>query len=343
MGTVIFMVYYLGKKLFDNYKVGIISGLLLVVHPYLLRFPHTYPSENLFIPLLIGAVCLWYWCKESPNILKIAIFSAAWALLGLTRMVGIYLAILAVACFYLASPKLWRYFFLTLGIFTLLWGAWMYRNAVVLGHAKLFPTKAGYNLWWANNRVYLDRYLTEQNPQERNFHLYFRSEENKSIFREKFGLNDGQIDDLGRYDYPPELVSGDEVEINRALTRLFWGFFEDHPGTVIQYSWERLLSSFTLNLHFRGHGGVQGAISLYFVLLFSLGLVGFIMVVMDFRKWWFMVILTLVYLLFLACGLWGFRFRVPLDPILGVYAGGAIVFFSRLLKTKLRLVFRPSA
>jgi 4-amino-4-deoxy-L-arabinose transferase-like glycosyltransferase len=329
MGITLPIVYYLGKYLV-NAKAGFVAGIILLFHPQLFRFTTQYPSENLFIPLLIGGLGAWYWCKNSPSISKAIIFSILWAVAGLARMVGIYLAIFALIALFLSTPKFRKYIFVCLGIFVVLWGGWAYRNSVVMGKWKLLPTKVGFNLWWENNRRYLTE-LTYNRTKEREV-IYFGAPENVPVL-EQLGFSKAEIENLKRYDYPAEIVDSTEVVREKALNQKFKLFFKEHPKIVIAYYLEHLYVCFAESLGGPTHNREYVWTIPYFIILFALAFVGIIVAFKNFRKYWFLISYILLYILTLG-SVPGFRFRLPLDPILAIYAGMAVLFIYDVITRK---------
>jgi hypothetical protein len=330
MGVTLVVVYHVGKRLF-NAQVGFVAGILLLFHPYLLGFTNQYASENLFIPLFLGGIGAWYWCRKSPSALRAIIFSFIWAAAGLTRMVGVYFALFSLSALFISTPKFRKHVFLCLGVFGLLWGGWAYRNLAVMGEARLFPTKIGYNLWLGNNRFYLDQLLYKRAELRQN--VYFAPPENAPVLRQKYGLSDTEIEKLKRYDYPPEVVDSSEVAIDRALYRRFKLFVKENPQIVIVYYLERCLTSFSDSIAGLGDFRFYSLRSLYFLFLFALGFAGFIAAIKRFGRYWFLLSITVLYVLTVGT-MTGFRFRLPLDPILALYAAMILWYFYGFITKK---------
>jgi 4-amino-4-deoxy-L-arabinose transferase-like glycosyltransferase len=330
LGISLVIIYHLGAHLF-NPRVGFIAGIILLIHPYLLRFTQDYASENLFIPLFFGGIGAWYLCRKSPSISKVILFSLLWAAAGLTRTVGVYFAAFSIVTLFLSTPGFRKYIFLSAGIFIVLWGGWTYRNWAVMGEARFLPTKIGYNLWRWNNRYYLDELLYQRNGEKEN--VYFSLPESAPILRQKYGFTDEEIQELAQYDYPPEVADSSEFVINRALTKRFDKFFKDHPKIVMGYFVDRFFLSFADSLGGLRHFKLYRLRTTYFLLLFTLALVGFVLTLTDIRKYWYLLSITVLYSLTLGTMI-GFRFRLPLDGILALYAGRVILYFYDRIRRK---------
>jgi hypothetical protein len=238
-------------------------------------------------------------------------------------MVGIYLAVFALTALFLSTPKFRKYIFVCLGIFLVLWGGWAYRNSVVMGEWKLLPTKVGFNLWLGHNRQYLNELVFERTKERET--VYFSAPENIPIL-ENYGFSKTEIEHLKRYDYPPEVVDSSEIVREKALIQKFQLFFKEHPKIVISYYLEHLYVCFAESLGGPMHHKIYVWSIPYFAALFGLALFGIMVAIKDFRKYWFLLIFTLLYILTLG-SLPGFRFRLPLDPILALYAGIVVLFF----------------
>ncbi|MCX6640660.1 MAG: hypothetical protein NTW14_09300 [bacterium] len=323
MGLVIPLTVYTGKQAFNDLKVGIAAGGFLLFHPYLHRFPLTYPTENLFIPLLIAGCALYYWCKSSPSSYRIALFSAVLLAMSLTRMTGIFIGLFILSAYYLVTPAARKFLLVTVAIFVVGWGAWMYRNYNLLGEPLLLPTKVGYNLWAANNRYYINQYFMKRNPSFKYPIPYTIPEENKAFLQEHYSLSDKELENLRRYDYPAQVANENEIVINETLKRSFNTFLWDHPGIFLSYSLRRVVTGFTENLTFNRPGAFEKLSSVYHALFFVFGIAGFVLLFIHYKQHGFLLLLFLMLLASLATGPCGFRFRIPLDPILALCAGFA--------------------
>jgi 4-amino-4-deoxy-L-arabinose transferase-like glycosyltransferase len=327
MGVVLVVVYHVGKHLFGS-RIGLIAGCILLFHPYMLRYTNQYPSENLFIPLFIGGFGAWYWVKKSPSLWKVIVFSVVWAAAGLTRMVGVYLALFSFVMLLLSTSKFRKYVLVSVGIFAVIWGAWAYRNSVEMGQWRVFPTKVGFHLWAGNNRIYLNQYLDKRAKIPE--YTYLGAPENIPVLKEKYGLTDSEIKQLQRYDYPPELVDSSEVGRNKVLLQNYFLFVKEKPKFAIEYYLLNVVRSFSGNLDGFSHLGIRTIRSLYFLVLFILGLVGIIVAVKNFRKNWFMLLFTGFYALTLGT-ISVYRFRLPFDPIFALYAGMGMMWLYGLV------------
>ena len=318
MGLVIPLISYIGRNSYGE-RIGFYAGIFILTHFYILRFPHSFGSENLFIPLFIGGIGAWYWCRKSPSISRVLILSLIWALAGLTRTVGIYLTLFVLLTLFVSTPKSRKYILYSIGLMVLLWGGWMYRNSIAVGTPTLLPTKHGYNLWLENNSNYIGRDKMGMTKLLRR--PYTIPPENAEFLKQKFGFDDDEIREMRRYDYPEELVDASEVEIDKVLKSRFYLFLKEHPFKVIQYSADRLLYSFTENLTALKARNIHFFISIYFTLFFLFSITGLTISVVKFKSNWFLVSISLLYILLMSGGVGGFRFRVPLDPVLAIFAG----------------------
>lgn len=335
MGLTIPLTVYLGKCLFGDPRLGLGAGLILVFHPYLLRFPHTFPSENLFIPLFIGGLACWYWYQESPGLGKVVVFSLLWALAGLTREAGIIPGVIGALLLYSTKPRQPRRILLSVGIFALLWGAWIGRNAVVLGEARLFPSKTGFLLWDVNNRTYLDKLLKAKNPNLHYPFFYFAPPENEAYLVDQFGFSRSEVETLRRYDYPPDLTGANENAIDHTLRVRFVNFFRDHPGIVLAYAGERLLVSFGEDILENSLRQTGILFALYFSLLYALALYGLVISWNLLRRHPLLVVACLFFLISVAAGPPNPRYRVPFDPILALFASAGVFSLIGIMRRKL--------
>ncbi len=146
-------------------------------------------------------------------------------------------------------------------------------------------------------------------------------------------MSDTQIEKLKRYDYPSQLVDSSEIATNRVLSQKFNLFFKENPKIVSGYYLERAFRSFSDSLITLRVLKILRVKTIYFCFFFTFAFAGFIMAIINLKKYWFLLSLTMLYLLTLGT-MPGFRFRLPLDPILALYAGWAITLFYDLIKRK---------
>jgi 4-amino-4-deoxy-L-arabinose transferase-like glycosyltransferase len=338
MGLVIPMTYYLGKRVFKSEKVGVSAAIITAFNPMLLRFPQTFPCENLFIPLFVAGLCGWYWTKEKPSSTRVALLALIWAAAGLTRMVGIYFGVLVFVWLFISNRQSRKYLPVALGVFLLLWGSWVLRNSRAVGQARLLPTKVGYNLWDANNRYYLNQLLLRSNPDAHYPYYHFTGAIDDSLMQAGYGLTSTQVRELVRYDYPEGIASQGEVAIDKALSRTFRVFLFAHSGIVIKYAWGRFLETFYDSVQGLGQRNLRGLSAIYFLGLFLTAAIGLITALRRRDRDWFMLILLALYFLSIAASLRGDRFRVPVDPILAVLAGGMVLSLSESLIKRMKRI-----
>jgi 4-amino-4-deoxy-L-arabinose transferase-like glycosyltransferase len=340
MGLTIPLVNYIGRKLSGSKTAGFIAGLILLFHPDLLRYPGSFPSETLFIPLFGAGIAGWFWCREKPTVARLAIYAVVWGLAALTREMGIFYGLASLALLIAITPELRRYFYVPIIVLALLWTPWVVRNAVVMGEARLFPSRVGYNLWLAYNRIYLNRFLHAR-ASDRSYPVtYFIPPENESLLRHYFKVDDQTIREYRRYDFPLEIMQAGELEINRALMQRARLFIREHPEIVVKFTFARLWDAFYLDVQSLGRVSPSGMMSLYMAVLYILGIAGFIKAAFAFRQYWYILALTGFFIFLLATGPWGARYRLPIDPVLAVFAGGLIfsIISRRDAKTERKII-----
>lgn|GEM_PF-2934421 len=326
--TFLFLIY-IGKNQF-NYTVGLLSAIALLFNSELLKYPLTFPNENLFIPLFIAGILSWYHCRKSVRWERFAWFSLIWAAAGLTRIVGVTLALFALTSLLIAEKKYFKYISVALLIFTSLWGSWTLRNYYLTGEI-VFSTKTGYNLWRANNRDFLDKTLRQAAGQPLTY-FSFNAAENRPLLQE-LGFSQEQIYRFARYDYPLFALTKDELTIDKALKKRFLIFLKENPGEFLKLCWDRFNQDFTDSLIGLGHINYRGLWAVYYAIFFSFSLLGIFIGLLNFRKNWFLLSITLLYFFTLIIGVGGVRMRVPLDPLLALYSALAFVFlYHRILK-----------
>ena len=319
LGSIILFLSKIGTSLFDS-KTGILAASLIIFNSSMVFFPLSYPSENLFIPLFVIGIYLFYWAQEKITPLRIALFALIWTIAGLTRLVGGSLYLIALIALFISSPKYLKYLYIPLLITFTLWGSWVFRNYTIFNE-PVFSTNNGYNFWRANNRDYLNSLL----PPDREglILLAFDAPENEAYLREQ-GFSEADIEKFGSYDYPLEIVDKNEIEIERELEKRFHLFLKENPLTFIEYSYKRVIISFSQSIDNLGQFNPRGLYSLYYLFLFIAGPIGFFLAFTHFRKFWFLQLIALMCLASIAFGINGVRLRLPLDVILTIFAGFSV-------------------
>lgn len=61
----------------------------------------------------------------------------------------------------------------------------------------------------------------------------------------------------------------------------------------------------------------------------------------QFKRTWFIALLTLAYLLSLTTSPGHYRIRAPLDPIISLYAGAGVIFLFDLIQRKFKRSVDP--
>jgi 4-amino-4-deoxy-L-arabinose transferase-like glycosyltransferase len=299
------IVFVLTARLFGR-PAGLAAAWLSAVNLYSIYFVRSLYTENLFVPLFTLGVAVAFIAGESGQRKDFLLAGFLLGLAALTRSVALYFLPFLLAALCLKSPRpkkktAWGVL-LTGAVFLLTVAPWTLRNSIVHGRFVLLDTKAGFNLYLSNHPAHNRPWLEEE-------------------FDEIVGR--------------PSLPGMSEPDRDRYLLKTALRFIEDDPWRFIRLSTKKLFylwSPFPGRLTREAYGTIKVLYLLPFELLAAAG------IVMTRRHWRRLLPLyspllcfSLVHLVILG----GPRFRLPLDPILTVFASVpiALVFDRSLGKT----------
>jgi 4-amino-4-deoxy-L-arabinose transferase-like glycosyltransferase len=142
------LAYVLGVQL-GGRRVGLVGGLIVALYPDYVIYSSLAASENLFVPLLLGACCaLAGGVARRPSARRAALAGALLGLAILVRSTALLVPLLAALVIWLG----WRSRRGALAALCVVAAAacvvvpWVVRNALVLG-APTVSTNGGYTLW----------------------------------------------------------------------------------------------------------------------------------------------------------------------------------------------------
>ncbi len=209
------IAYLAGLELLRNRKAAMVGGILCAVYPPLIWHSVHLMTEPLFV--FFGTIWLYALFRfRSGGQLRWAIVAGLAAGLGtLTRSVVIGFVPIAAVWMWYARGRRGRALAETglfCGIVLAVLSPWIIRNALVLHAFVPTTTDAGHGFYVANNPNAL------RDPRG------FWIPPDWSFLRR------------------PEEASVSEVEANRRLMRLAWGYLSDHPGAALRLMGRRFVA-----------------------------------------------------------------------------------------------------
>lgn len=148
------LAFKLGQLLSIS-RVGLIAGALVAIEPQLVIFSGVLLTETLFTFLLVAALFTTLWGLNSPKPLRFVSAGILWGLSALTRPVGLAYLVVVLAVRLIAQPRergrfLARYaLILSLSLITL--APWAIRNTLVQKQFVPLTTMGGVNFWIGDN------------------------------------------------------------------------------------------------------------------------------------------------------------------------------------------------
>jgi 4-amino-4-deoxy-L-arabinose transferase-like glycosyltransferase len=296
-----YLIYRIGRRL-ANEATGIVAAALAAAYGYLIYYNAALMTETFFIVLVLLSLYISLGLKKKASL-------ARWALLGLT----LGLAALLKQSILLFVPFLllwliwdlkkhgvrWWYFFVPIVVIVLLIAPWTLRNYKVYHQYLLLNSNSGYALYASNNP---------------NLGTNWRNE-------------------VVVVPVPDELIGLNEAQLDRALTQRGIEYIISNPGRYFLLSLNKTLEYF----RFWPSTDSSEISNLNRVLSFGLYLPFMLFGLGISVKHWrsfgvlylFMVIHTGTYLLSWPSP----RYRLPVDAVLMVFAGLALLELAKQFRT----------
>lgn len=146
-----FFAYDLGRRVF-NVRVGLIAGVLVALHPALLRYVPDFHLETLFTFLFTASVWLSVRLTEQPSLRRAAGFGVVAGLCALTKTVAVLYPVVFLVCWWFSRQSSARRIgfgravlpaFVLLACMGATIAPWTVRNYLVTGH--LVPVSTGFS------------------------------------------------------------------------------------------------------------------------------------------------------------------------------------------------------
>jgi 4-amino-4-deoxy-L-arabinose transferase-like glycosyltransferase len=307
-----FLVYLIGRRIVDE-KVGLVGAALAAAYGYFIYYSAALMTETFFIVFVLFSLYLSLELKEKPTL-------GRWILLGLglgmasllRQTLLLFVPFLLLWLFWELKKKdiRWWYFTIPVVVITLLIIPWTIRNYLVYHHFLLLNSNAGYALYTSNNPEMAASWSN---------------------------------DTVMQMEVPEELTGQNEAELDRALTRKGLEFIVADPQ---RYLWLNLDKT---GEYFKFWPSSDSSRMSNLVRVLSFGLYlpfMFLGVCLSLSRWRSFVLLYLFIVIHTAIHLlsWpGLRYRLPVDAVLMVFAGVALLELARRLinwRRRLPLIYR---
>ena len=330
-----FLVGWMGVRLF-GLRHGVVAGLIYALYPAFIGLTTVLWTIGMGVFTLVLALALTVYFQQKPTMWAAMWMGMGWGLAALTRsaLLPFLLVVLVLAWWHTRTalktekesrdsniksgirPRhQWLYpLIIAIGMMVLL-TPWGIRNAVVMGHFTLTPTKGGRNLWEANNGIFSEPYIKYSATAGGMAQVYHRYVQSR--------LEGLQRTDL--IEFPEFSVDMSEFERDKILKRQVIDFLKANPRVATELCFLRFYSLIRVVL-----GGwssywfakIAGIISMGFVLIG--GLIG---LVINCKRWNCLSLFYLLVIYYVAVHMAtaaGIPHRLPLDAVLILFATSAL-------------------
>ena len=308
------IVYYIGESIFDEIS-GLISSIILALYPTLIFYSTQQLSETLFIFIL--SLFIYVFFKESNNYGQ----NYKWILLGILLGLGslcrpvIFPFLIFLIPFYVFGARGNLRKWILVSCFTLLTiFPWTVRNYYVHGKFVLLTTYGGANLWMGN-----------------------------------YSGATGYIGDPGNIDELVRQKGVSETEKDKAFYEKGINFIIENPSEVLMLGlkkfvlyWNPLVEDYAGPSYIRNKNiNYRSIIAVSFSCLILFGIIGVFCISDLWKKRRLLLILLMYFSMVSMIFYVSLRYRQPIIPVLGLFAGKGIECFFSLLNRKLSRLFRP--
>lgn len=304
------------------------TGLLAACYPNLIAFSHLFWSETLFIALLMGGLaCLWN-CDEMPGVKRSVMAGLFLGAATLTRGSLLWLLpFIGLWIYWTHRPrgsKAWRPAMQCMLGAVLVLAPWIIRNTGLHGSLVLVDTNGAYNLWRGSDPNFLTH---RDKPGERHYPVPFES-------LPVFPAGNRAVAGLVREAAISGLREPTDVELVAFAAARAREEIAADPGAALARGWTKVIdmwnptSFLTRHLELEAYGQLGGgwrkflewSSYLSYLTVLGLGLLGLVRNLRDPRAQ-LVLFLALALTLFSALAFGLTRFRLPLMPLLLIFAG----------------------
>lgn len=319
-GLTALFIFLICNKLFQNRFISICAFLLTVFHPYLFINTLSIFDTTLFVFLMTLLILQTYRMNEKPTKFNAIIMGIILALTILTRdSATIFVIPVAMYIIWSLGKKHIIDFLIMLLITVCMLTPWIIRNYLISG--KILLSSHGYEVIWQGNNAYSWDYISNDisvdkipKPEAiKEIHLNSEKRTTETVLAERAVY----LSEVKHF------VKNNSIEFMRLMLLKFikfWSWDYNPKPTTTRYL-STGLRSFVYNLYF------------FPVLLLSLlGIMAAYFIRKKFVIFCFILIGAFTAVHMISVGFT--RLRLPLDPILSIFASYGIFFIYCLVKKK---------
>lgn len=309
-----FLVGWMGVRLFGS-STGIIASVFYSLYPAFVGLTTVLWTIGTGVFTLVLAIALTVSFQRKPTGWNALWMGLAWGLTALSRSAILPFLIVVL---YIAwrTARTWKYpALILLGMLVLLM-PWGIRNAVVMGHFTLTPTKGGRNLWESNNGLFSKPYIDYSATAGGIASIYHKYVQSR--------IDGIKRPDLIEFpDFPREM---DEFQRDRILKRQVADFLRANPKVAVELCFLRLYSLIRVTPAMFSHIVVKlaGILSMGLVLIGAV--VSLIIHRKRFDQLMVFYLLILYYVAIHTVTAASIPHRLPLDALLIILSSSAIIW-----------------
>lgn len=324
------LVFYIGKRLF-NPATGVIAALLWSFHPAIIFYEGVLMKEGLAVFLTLLALYTIILARDTR-------YYGYWLLGGI--FMGLSVLTRGNLLFVIPFIFLWmigeckKDFLKTAAVFLLglviVFIPIATRNKIVVGEFALSTSRSGINFYWGNNET-----------------------ARGSNFPAPRFIRATSVYELGDFATEAKRLTGKEM--NNSEISKFWfnkglDFISEHPYQYIRLQYQKLRLLFNNGeisdnyqySYYRRFSRIVDYSPANFLLIASLGLLG---MVLSIRRWKglsllyiFIISYSLSIIIFFVIS----RYRLPMTPVLSIFAASALYWFWMKISERRYLILLPS-
>lgn len=324
------LVFYIGKRLF-NPATGIIAALLWSLHPVIIFYEGVLMKEGLSVFLTLLAIYTIILARDMRS-------NRYWLLGGV--FTGLSVLTRGNILFVIPFIFLWmiaecrKDFFKNAAVFLLglvvVFIPIAGRNKLVLGEFALSTSRSGINFYWGNNET-----------------------ARGSNFPAPRFIRTTAVYELGDFKREAERVSGKEMS-NSDISR-FWlkkglDFISAHPYQYIWLQYQKLRLLFNKDeisdnyqyAYYKRFSRIVSNSPANFLFIASLGLLGMVLSIRNWKGLSLLYIFIISYSLSIVIFFVISRYRLPMTPVLTIFAASALYWFWIKISERRYLLLLPS-
>lgn len=316
--VIIFFLFLLCRKLFDNIAVAIVASLLYALEPNVIKLIMEFGTETLHAALLIVSVYFFVAGLKENKIINVLLSAVFFGITALTRPVNLYFYLLCVLFIFLFPEQKLKYKFKTAVFFVLVYFAsiapWMYRNYNLYDH---FSTNA-----FQGTAVYYNAIITKS---------YVTGKKVDSVIVEV-------VTEVENICKEKNITNPFDVDKEKQIYGM--NYIKNYPGVYLMLHLKGMANFFIAPLNNEKYSVKSKIlIALYFLFVYSFALVGIYVMIKKKQYYYLFVFLSVILYFWFITGILGLsRYRMPATAFYIMLCAVGVCFISEKIKNKIESI-----